>query len=83
MLNKLSQLIIETNDSESKLITSGVSWQAYETFLSSLGNSSSYRVAYLLETLEIMSPSRNDELDKENIGRLLELKIFNHTDKKQ
>ena len=57
---------------EEKYITSGVSWQAYESLLSALGNSSSYRVAYLSETLEIMSPSRSHELDKENIGRLLE-----------
>ena len=59
-------------DREEKYITSGVTWQVYESLLSSLGNSSSYRVAYLLETLEIMSPSRSHELDKENIGRLLE-----------
>ena len=57
---------------EEKYITSGVTWQAYESLLSALGNSSNYRVAYLLETLEIMSPSRSHELDKENIGRLLE-----------
>ena len=49
---------------EEKYITSGVTWQAYESLLSALGNSSSYRVAYLLETLEIMSPSRSHELDK-------------------
>jgi len=59
-------------DREEKYITSGVTWQAYESLLLALGNSSSYRVAYLLETLEIMSPSRSHELDKENIGRLLE-----------
>ncbi|MBE9042889.1 Uma2 family endonuclease [Pleurocapsales cyanobacterium LEGE 10410] len=57
---------------EEKYITSGVTWQAYESLLSALGNSSGYRVAYLLATLEIMSPSRSHELDKENIGRLLE-----------
>ena len=51
-------------DREEKFITSGVTWQAYESLLSTLGNSSSYRVAYLSETLEIMSPSRNHELDK-------------------
>ncbi len=39
-------------DREEKYITSGVTWQAYESLLSSLGNSSSYRVAYLLETLD-------------------------------
>ncbi len=59
-------------DREEKYITSGVNWQAYESLLSALGNSSSYRVAYLLETLEIMSPSRSHELDKKAIARLLE-----------
>ena len=60
-------------DREERFLTSGVTWQAYESLLASLGNSSSYRVAYLSETLEIMSPSRSHELDKENIGRLLEV----------
>ena len=59
-------------DREEKYITSGVTWHAYESLLLVLGNGSSYRVAYLLETLEIVSPSRSHELDKENIGRLLE-----------
>lgn len=72
LLNDYFQLQLENSDREEKFIASGVSWQAYESLLTSLGNSSRYRVAYLLETLEIMSPSRNHELDKENIGRLLE-----------
>ena len=57
---------------EEKYITSGVTWQAYESLLSALGNSFSYRVAYLSETLEITSPSRSHELDKKAIARLLE-----------
>ena len=57
---------------EEKYITSGVTWRAYESLLSALGNSSGYRVAYLSETLEIMSPSRSHELDKKAIARLLE-----------
>ena len=57
---------------EEKYITSGVTWQSYESLLSSLGNSSGYRVAYLSGTLEIMSPSRSHELDKKAIARLLE-----------
>lgn len=61
-----------TSDREEKFLTSDVTWQAYESLLTSLGDRSSYRVAYLLGTLEIMSPSRSHELDKENIGRLLE-----------
>ena len=72
LLNDFLNLKIETNDPEERFITSGVSWKAYESLVASLGNSSRYRVAYLLETLEIMSPSRSHELDKENIGRLLE-----------
>ena len=59
-------------DREEKFLTSGVAWQVYESLLTTLGNSSSYRVAYLCETLEIMSPSRNHELDKKAIARLLE-----------
>lgn len=72
LLNDYFPLHLETGDREEKFITSGVNWQDYESLLASLGNSSSYRVAYLLKTLEIMSPSRSHELDKENIARLLE-----------
>ena len=72
LLNDYFPLELEKGDREEKFITSDVTWQAYESFLVSLSNSSRYRVAYLLETLEIMSPSRSHELDKENIGRLLE-----------
>ncbi|ACK64164.1 protein of unknown function DUF820 [Rippkaea orientalis PCC 8801] len=72
LLSDCVPLQLQKGDREEKFITSGVTWQAYESFLASLGNHSGYRIAYLLETLEIMSPSRNHELDKENIGRLLE-----------
>ena len=73
LLNDYFPLQLEKGDREEKFITSGVTWQDYESFLTSLGNSSCYRVAYLLETLEIMSPSRSHELDKKNVGRLLEI----------
>lgn len=69
----LFQLPIETKDPEQKVLTSRVNWEAYETLLESLGDSSGYRVAYLLGTLEIMSPSRNHEIDKKAISRLLEI----------
>ena len=72
LLNGFFQLQLESSDSEERFISSGVTWKAYESLIASLSNSSSYRVAYLLGTLEIMSPSRSHELDKENIGRLLE-----------
>ena len=71
LLKDFFQLKLD-RDSEEKSIASGVNWQAYESLILSLGNNSNYRVAYLLGTLEIMSPSRSHELDKENIGRLLE-----------
>ncbi|MDJ0844235.1 Uma2 family endonuclease [Crocosphaera sp.] len=73
LLNDYFPLQLEEGDHEEKFITSGVTWQGYESLLISLGNSSCYRVAYLLETLQIMSPSRSHELDKKNIGRLLEV----------
>ena len=63
LLNDYFALQLETKDHEEKFITSGVTWQAYESLLTSLGNSYYYRVADLLETLEIMSPSRSHELD--------------------
>ena len=72
LLSSFFQLQLENSDREERFLTSGVSWQAYESLLTSLGNSSRYRVAYLLETLEIMSPSRRHELDKKAIARLLE-----------
>lgn len=72
LLNSFLELQLETNDPEEKFIASGVTWQAYEKLVTSLGNSSTYRIAYLLGTIEIMSPSRNHELDKKAIARLLE-----------
>ncbi len=72
ILSDFFQLKLKTSDPEERFLTSGVSWQAYESLLTSLGNSSSYRLAYLSGILEIMSPSRSHELDKKAIGRLLE-----------
>lgn len=63
---------LKTRNNEERFITSGVTWRVYESLLATLGNSSSYRVAYLSQTLEIMSPSRSHELDKKAIVRLLE-----------
>lgn len=61
-----------TEDPVERFITSGVSWQQYEQLLTQLGDSPWYRVTYLDEVLEIMSPSRRHERDKTNIGMLLE-----------
>ena len=70
ILSNFFQLKLKASDPEERFITSGVSWEAYKTLLESLGNSSSYPLGYLSGTLEIMSPSRSHELDKENIGRI-------------
>ena len=49
-----------------------VSWQTYETLLTDLGdNSPGLRVHYLAGVLEITMPSRQHEVFKDNIGRLL------------
>ncbi len=61
------------HDSEQRLILTGISWEEYEQFLESLGDSATYRTIYLEGVLEIMSPSRRHEVSKRNIGRLLEV----------
>ena len=61
------------HDSEQRLILTGISWEEYEQFLDSLGDSATYRTIYLEGVLEIMSPSRCHEVSTENIGRLLEV----------
>lgn len=85
LLSELFPLQLEADrtspiqDREEKYITSGVTWQASESLLSFLGNSSGYRVAYLLETLEIMSPSRSHELDKKAMQRVVEVSSLDFT----
>jgi Uma2 family endonuclease len=61
-----------TDDPEERFMTTGVSWQQYEYLLAQLADTSRYRVTYLEGVLEIMAPSRRHEVDKKNIGRLLE-----------
>ncbi|MDJ0599005.1 MAG: Uma2 family endonuclease [Crocosphaera sp.] len=70
---QLANLQSTHNDSEQRLILTGISWQQYEQLLDSLGDSATYRTSYLEGVLEIMSPSRRHEVTKENIGRLLEV----------
>ncbi|HEY5870623.1 MAG TPA: Uma2 family endonuclease [Candidatus Tectomicrobia bacterium] len=64
---------LSSEDPEETLLTTGVSWQQYESLLVKLGDSSRYRVTYLEGVLEIMSPSRHHEVRKKNISRLLEV----------
>lgn len=63
---------LQANDPEERQIISGVSWERYEVLLSDLGDNLQYRVTYLDEVLELMSPSRRHERNKTIIGSLLE-----------
>ncbi|MBD2346168.1 Uma2 family endonuclease [Anabaena subtropica] len=77
MVNSLKELIDEPelhrhDDSEERFISSGVSWENYESLLAKLENNSHYRVTYLDEILEIVSPSIRHEKIKTNLGMLLE-----------
>jgi Uma2 family endonuclease len=65
-------LALGAEDPEEWFITTGVDWDQYEGLLATLGESTRYRVTYLEGLLAIMSPSRQHELQKKNISRLLE-----------
>lgn len=65
-------LALGAEDPEEWFLTTGVDWQQYEGLLATLGESTRYRVTYLEGMLAIMSPSRQHELQKKNISRLLE-----------
>lgn len=66
------EIELVSDDPEERFITTGVSWQQYEALLAKRGDSPWSRVTYLEGVLEIMAPSRRHEVDKKNIGRLLE-----------
>ena len=50
----------------------GLGWDEYEAVLSMRGESSAVRIAYLEGVLEFISPSRDHELLKTKLARLLE-----------
>ena len=66
------KLELVADDPEERFITTEVSWQQYETLLAKLGDSPWYRVTYLEEVLEVMSPSRRHERNKKQIAMFLE-----------
>ncbi|MBD2502457.1 Uma2 family endonuclease [Anabaena azotica] len=77
MVSSLKELIYEpelgnSDDPEERFISSGVSWENYESLLAKLENNSHYRVTYLDGILEIVSPSIRHERVKTNLGMLLE-----------
>lgn len=77
MVSSLKELIDEpelqhSDDPEERFISSGVSWENYESLLAKLEDNSHYRVTYLDGILEIVSPSIRHEKIKTNLGMLLE-----------
>jgi Uma2 family endonuclease len=75
-LNRLEQFIdsqdLSAIDSDQILMMNGVSWKVYENLLNNLQDNPEFRIKYLEETLEIMSPSRRHESDKKRIALLIE-----------
>lgn len=63
---------LRNTDFEHIVIINQVSWEQYEAFLEKLGDRSGIYLTYLEGILEIMSPSRRHEINKELIGILLE-----------
>ena len=69
----IDEQALQDQDPEDRYISSGVSWQNYESLLDRLGDSAGVRVTYLDGVLEIVSPSRRHESGKTRIGTLLEI----------
>ncbi|WP_026731727.1 Uma2 family endonuclease [Fischerella sp. PCC 9605] len=81
MVSSLKELLnhpelAHIDDPEEKFITSGVSWQMYEALLAKLEDNSHYRVTYLDEILEIVSPSIRHENIKKRLAILIERYLY-------
>jgi Uma2 family endonuclease len=57
---------------DQRVILHNVSWSDYEALLAIRGDAAGVRVAYLEGTLELMTPSRDHEIVKTTLARLLE-----------
>jgi Uma2 family endonuclease len=68
----------KNTDSEEILTINNISWKEYENLLESMDDDGGILLKYGEETLTIMSPSRNHEIYKENIGTLLETYLLAH-----
>ncbi|WGV27122.1 Uma2 family endonuclease [Halotia branconii] len=68
--------LAQIDDPEEKFVTSGVSWQIYEALLTKLKDNSHYRVTYLDEILEIVSPSIRHENLKKRLAILIERYLY-------
>lgn len=67
--------LTHTSDGTQAVIQ-GVSWDSYETLLAKLEDNSHYRVSYLDEILEIVSPSRKHETTKSRLGDLVKFYFY-------
>ena len=63
---------IAVSSIDQRVFLHGVSWNDYEAVLAMRGESSAVRIAYLEGVLELMSPSRDHELLKTKLARILE-----------
>jgi Uma2 family endonuclease len=57
---------------DQRVVLHGVSWSDFETLLAIRGDAAGVRMAYLEGTLELMTPSRDHEILKKTLARLLE-----------
>lgn len=81
MVSSLQELLENSefahiDDPEEKFVTSGVSWQIYEALLAKLEDNSHYRITYLDEILEIVSPSIRHENIKKRLAILIERYLY-------
>ena len=72
LLAALDKIYRKDSHNEERYLVTGINWQQYEYFFRSL-DYGSQRISYLDGTLEIMSPSRDHEIIKKNLARLLEI----------
>jgi len=81
MVSSLKELLndpelSQIDDPEEKFVTTGVSWQMYEALLVKLEDNSHYRVTYIDEILEIVSPSIRHENIKKRLAILIERYLY-------
>jgi len=72
LLEAINELKITACDPEARHLITGITWEQYLDF-TNLTDNRGYRINYLEGVLEIMSPSRDHEIIRGNIGRLLEI----------
>lgn len=62
----------ESASDDRRVLLRDVSWAGYQMLLEMRGDNPRPRISYLEGTVELMSPSRNHDVDKKRLARLLE-----------